>query len=180
MPDQYLSQIEAFAFGFAPVGWLPCEGQLLPINQNQALFSLIGTYYGGDGRTNFALPDLRGRAALGMGQGARSSSYPLGQHGGEEAHTLLGTETPAHTHPVHAWANPVTSATNTPSPAVQPSSATSTQVPPLPENIYGAPATGTLAADAVSTVGGSPHENRMPFLALTYCMAVQGIYPSRA
>ena len=95
MAEPYISQIEAFPFGFAPKGWALCAGQLLPINQYQALFSLIGTYYGGNGTTNFALPDLRGRLALALGQGAGLSPYVLGQPGGEETHTLTVGETPA-------------------------------------------------------------------------------------
>src|SRR5215472_3870294 len=105
MAQPFLSQIEAFPFNFAPKGWALCAGQLLPINQNQALFSLLGTTFGGDGRTNFALPDLRGRLANGFGQGTGLSNYTLGQRGGEETHTLTVTETPAHNHSVNAVKN---------------------------------------------------------------------------
>src|SRR3954454_18083876 len=98
MADQYIGEIRAFAFNFAPLGWAFCEGQLLPINQNQALFSLLGTTYGGDGRTTFALPDLRGRVPISSGQGPGLQNYDLGQTGGEETVTLTGNQVGAHSH----------------------------------------------------------------------------------
>src|SRR5215471_15283362 len=107
MSEPFLSEIKIMSFGFAPKGWAQCNGQLLPINQNQALFSLLGTVYGGDGRTTFALPDLRGRTAI-----HQSPSYALGQRGGEPAHTLIASEMPNHTHVLSATTNP---ASNTPS-----------------------------------------------------------------
>ena len=114
MAQPFLSQIEAFPFNFAPKGWAFCAGQLMPINQNQALFALLGTTFGGDGRTTFALPDLRGRLANGFGQGAGLANYTLGQRAGEEAHTLTTAETPTHSHLVNADNNGTTGGSSTP------------------------------------------------------------------
>ncbi len=165
MAEPFLSEVRIFSFNFPPKGWALCNGQLLPINQNQALFSLLGTTYGGDGQTNFALPDLRGRAPLHLG-----SSFVLGQRGGEEAHTISINEMPAHTHPPNASAN---------GPTVAPPTtnfwASNTGFTP-----YGS--TGDVAMDpaCISNTGGSqPHENRSPYLALNFCIALQGIFPSR-
>ena len=114
MAQPFLSQIEAFPFNFAPKGWAFCAGQLMPINQNQALFALLGTTFGGDGVRTFALPDLRGRLANGFGQGAGLANYPLGQRGGEEAHTLTTAETPTHSHLINADSNGTTGGASTP------------------------------------------------------------------
>jgi microcystin-dependent protein len=160
----YLSEIKVLSFGFAPKGWAFCNGQLLPINQNQALFSLLGTTYGGDGRVNFALPNLQSRTPMHMGNG-----HTLGELGGEQAHTLSTSELPAHTHP---WG-----ATNTAANAPGPSS-----------NLLGAApeyngSAGNLVAmypSALSTVGESQaHLNMQPFLTLNFCIALQGIFPSQ-
>ena len=179
MAQPFLSQIEAFPFNFAPRGWAFCAGQLIPINQNQALFALLGTTFGGDGRTNFALPDLRGRLANGFGQGAGLANYTLGQRGGEETHTLTTAETPTHSHLVNAVKNGTTGGiehagrrrspwaramrTKTGSPAV---------------SIYSS-AAPTIAMGSLGPTGGQPHENRMPYLALNYCIALQGVFPSQ-
>ncbi len=178
MAEPYLSQIEAFPFGFAPQGWALCAGQLLPINQYQALFSLIGTYYGGDGVTNFALPDLRGRLAPAFGQGGGLSPYVVGQQGGQEMHTLTVGETPAHTHTVNADNNGTTGGSNVPSNAVVLGSGYASQTGSPGVNIYSS-ASPTLAMGALGPAGGQAHENRMPFLTLNYCISLVGIYPSR-
>src|SRR5947207_1924652 len=154
------------SFGFAPKGWALCDGQLLPINQNQALFSLLGTTYGGDGRVNFGLPDLRGRVPIHMGSG-----HTLGERGGEQAHTLSILEIPTHVHTAQASST----AGNGPAPGGQllaPGSAT---------QIYGGAANLTsLLPSTVANVGGSQaHLNMEPFLTLSFCIALQGIFPSQ-
>jgi len=181
MAQPFLGEIEAFAFNFAPKGWAFCAGQLLPISQNTALFSLLGTFYGGDGRTNFALPDLRGRLANGFGQGQGLQLYNLGQTGGEESHTLVLGEMTAggHTHTINATNNGTTGGTNVPSAAVTLGAGySSPSGSPVAVNIYSS-AAPTIAMGSVGQVGGQPHEDRMPFLALNYCIALQGIFPSR-
>ena len=163
MAEPFLSEIRLMSFVFAPKGWALCNGQLLPINQNQALFSLLGTTFGGDGRVNFALPDLRGRTPMHVGSG-----HTLGEKGGEQAHTLSIAELPQHTHVLMASGS--NAGTNSPSGAVL---ANSTAV-------YHAPTTLTsLLPSSVTNVGGSQaHLNMQPFLTLSYCIALQGIFPS--
>lgn len=164
MAEPFLAEIRLMSFGFAPKGWALCNGQLLPINQNQGLFSLLGTTYGGDGRVNFALPDLRGRTPIHAGSG-----HTLGERGGEQAHTLSIAELPQHTHVLNASgaaANGVIPGANL--------LATS------PQQIYG-PATNLVALHpaTVTNVGGSQaHLNMQPFLTLSFCIALQGIFPS--
>jgi microcystin-dependent protein len=164
MADPFLSEIRIFSFSFAPRGWAQCNGQLLPINQNQALFSLLGTTYGGDGRVNFGLPDLRGRVSMHNGSG-----FTLGQRGGEEAHTLIISEMPTHTHQAFASGNGPT--------VTSPTSnfwASNTGFTP-----YGSVANTAMSAQSLSNTGGSQaHENRSPYLTLNYCIALQGIFPS--
>ncbi len=152
------------SFVFAPKGWALCNGQLLPINQNQALFSLLGTTFGGDGRVNFALPDLRGRTPIHVGSG-----HTLGERGGEQAHTLSISELPTHTHVVNA-----TNANGTTNVASGNVLAKSLQ------SAYGAPSgLVAMAPDKVTNVGGSQaHLNMQPFLTLSFCIALQGIFPS--
>jgi microcystin-dependent protein len=166
MAEPFLSEIRLMSFVFAPKGWALCNGQLLPINQNQALFSLLGTTFGGDGRVNFALPDLRGRTPIHVGSG-----HTLGERGGEQAHTLSISELPQHTHVVNATQNSATDGTPSSSLVLAQSTAA---------NLYG-PATAlqAMAAGAVSNVGGSQaHLNMQPFLTLSFCIALQGIFPS--
>ena len=164
MTDPFIGEIQLFPFGFAPRGWAQCNGQLLPINQNQALFSLLGTMYGGDGRTTFALPDLRGRAPLGVGPG-----YDQGQRAGEELHTLFFSELPAHSH----GANASSASPSTPSPAGAAWADTGA-------NNYAASPSAQMAGNAITpTGGGQPHENRSPYLALNFCIALVGVFPSR-
>jgi len=165
MPNPFLSEIRIFAFNFPPKGWAFCNGQLLPINQNQALFSLLGTTYGGDGQTTFALPDLRGRAPIHMG-----SSFSLGQRGGEEAHTLTMGEMAAHTHQTRGSADNATVA-----PPTNNFWASNTGFTP-----YGTTANIAMSPTCIGNVGGGQaHENRSPFLVLNFCIALQGIFPSQ-
>src|SRR5579875_2015779 len=169
MSTPFLSEIRIFSFNFAPKGWAMCNGQLLPINQNQALFSLLGTTYGGDGRVNFALPNLQGRTAMSFGH-----SFTLGQRAGEEQHTLIMSEMAAHTHPANA--DPVSGNASTANPAGNlPANTTSIQM-----YSSGSSNMVPMYAQMVTAVGGSqPHENRQPFLALNFCIALQGIFPSQ-
>jgi microcystin-dependent protein len=172
--DPFLSEIRLVSFGFAPRGWALCNGQLLPINQNQALFSLLGTTYGGNGMTNFALPNLQGKMAIGFGNG-----YTLGQTGGETTHTLVASEMTAHTHDV------TLKGATTPNTA-SPAGAVFAPVT-LGAATYKAFATGTAANTSTplkgaptSAVGGSqPHENMPPYAVLNCIIALQGIFPSR-
>lgn len=164
MATPFLGQISIFSFGFAPRGWAMCNGQILPINQNQALFSILGTTYGGNGQTTFALPDLRGRTPVYVGSG-----LTLGQPGGEENHTLTTSETPAHTHPAAGGpsATVVTPSGNLPG------SGTTT-------NFYAGSSNTSMNPQAVSNMGGSqPHQNMSPYLVVNICIAVQGLFPSR-
>lgn len=168
MAEPFLSEIRLMSFSFAPRGWALCNGQLLPINQNQALFSLLGTTYGGDGRVNFALPDLRGRTPVHVGGG-----HTLGEGGGEQAHTLNVAELPQHTHQASATTTQATAGTNTPSPARMPAQSNFSA-------LYGAAASpAAFAQNAISSVGGSQaHQNMQPYLTLSFCIALQGIFPS--
>ena len=166
MAEPFLSEIRIMSFGFAPKGWALCNGQLLPINQNQALFSLLGTTYGGDGRVNFALPNLQGNVPIHMGSG-----FTLGERAGQQSHTVTQAEMPTHTHVLHGTSNP---SVNTPS-------NTSVLGKSAPQPVYGGPASLTaMAANAIGNAGGSqPHLNMQPFLVLCFCIALQGIFPSQ-
>ena len=176
MAEPFIGQIEAFAFNFAPKNWALCAGQILPINQYQALFSLLGTTFGGNGTTTFALPDLRGRIADGSGQGPGLQNYALGQQGGQETHTLTVAETPSHSHTISAVNNGNTGGTNIPGPSITLGSGYGSSGAVV--NIYSS-AAPSVAMAPLGATGGQPHENRMPFLALNYCISLQGIYPSR-
>ena len=166
MAEPFLSEIRIMSFVYAPRGWALCNGQLMPINQNQALFSLLGTTFGGDGRVNFALPDLRGRTPIHVGSG-----HTLGERGGEAAHTLSISELPTHTHVLNATT--VQSNTSTAGNTVMLAQSTGT-------NLYAADNNLTaMAPNAVGNVGGSQaHLNLQPFLTLSFCIALQGIFPS--
>ena len=181
MSDPYLSMIEAYGFDFAPRGWALCAGQTMSIAQNTALFSLLGTTFGGNGTTTFNLPDLRSRIALGFGQGPGLSPYSLGAAGGQEAHQLLTSEVPSHGHTLTATNNGQANGTNIPSATVRMGSGYAIEANNPVENIYSSAApTVAMAANAVGPAGGGlPHENRMPFLTINYCIALQGIFPSR-
>ena len=166
MAQPYLSEIRIFSFSYAPIGWAQCNGQFLPINQNQALFSLLGTTYGGNGQTNFALPELRGRVPMHVGGG-----HTLGQKAGEEFHTLNTGELPAHTHQAIASANGPTVTAPTNNFWSSKTGFTS----------YGKSADMPMSPTAIGNTGGSqPHENRSPYLTLNYCIALQGIFPSQS
>jgi len=165
MSEPFLGEIRIVTFNFPPKGWAFCNGQLLAINQNQALFALLGTTYGGNGQTTFALPNLQGRIPIHFGNG-----FTQGQQGGEAVHTLLISEMPAHNHGVTASANPADQGS--------------------PQNTYWAnesanaysssPPDAAMAPQAVSAAGGSqPHNNLSPYLVLNFCIALQGIFPSR-
>lgn len=168
--EPFIGQIKVFGFNFAPRFYALCNGQLLPISTNQALFSLLGTTYGGNGTTNFALPNLQGRAALHFGQGPGLSNYSQGQTGGEENHTLLQTEMPQHNHLAAASNN------------------TADQTYP-PGNLWanagsgpGFSSTGgsTMNLQSLANAGGSqPHNNMQPYLVVNYCIALSGLFPSR-
>ncbi|MFN3943838.1 MAG: phage tail protein [Allosphingosinicella sp.] len=164
MAEPFLSEIRMMSFNFAPKGWALCNGQFLPINQNQALFALLGTTYGGNGQTTFALPDMRGRVPVHFG-----NEYTLGQKGGQTSHTLTMQEMPQHIH--------VLSATNTGTNTNQTVGNTFTAF----GNGYRPPDSLTaLSPSTVTSVGGNqPHENRQPFTAINFAIALQGIFPSR-
>jgi microcystin-dependent protein len=183
MAQPYLGQIEAFPYSFIPRNWLPCQGQLLPVNQYQALFALLGTTYGGNGTTNFALPDLRGKVAMGQGSGSGLTTRVIGQQLGEVTHTLLTTEMPTHTHLLNALPT-TTNNINTPGPTTVLASATSTVGSVTAAmNLYTPQSAGgavALAATALTNSGGSqPHSNMMPYLTLQFCISMSGFFPSR-
>ena len=169
MAEPFLSEIRIMSFGFPPKGWALCDGQLLPINQNQALFSILGTTYGGDGRQNFRLPNLQGRVPVHAGNG-----IALGQSAGEMAHTLTANELPTHTHTMYGSADQATS--STPGSSVVLSSKARRG-----KNVYAqSPSDTPLAPQAVTIVGGSQaHLNTSPSLVLNFCIALQGIFPSQ-
>ena len=163
MSTPFLSEVRIVSFSFAPKGWALCNGQLLPINQNQALFSLLGTTYGGNGQTNFALPNLQGRAPMHVG-----NNHVLGESGGEELHTVSASEMPGHSHPLQA--SSATGRTATPS----------GNLLGLARGQYAqAPDTTLLPTTIGNTGGGQAHENRPPFLTLNFVIALQGIFPSQ-
>jgi microcystin-dependent protein len=166
MAEPFLSEIRIMSFVFAPKGWALCNGQLLPINQNQALFSLLGTTFGGDGRVNFALPDLRGKTPIHVGSG-----HTLGEQGGEPAHTLSIAELPEHTHVVSATTTPAS--TNTPASNLGLAKSGGAALYAAATNL------NAMSPSAVAPVGGSQaHLNMQPFLTLSFCIALQGIFPS--
>lgn len=166
MAEPFLSEIRLFSFNFAPKGWALCNGQLLPINQNQGLFSLLGTTYGGDGRTTFGLPNLQGRVPIHMGSG-----HTLGEAGGEQAHTLTISEIPTHTHVLSGSST----SGNSPIPASNLLAASNNQIYRPSDNNLAA-----MSATSVTNVGGSQaHLNMQPFLVLNFCIALQGIFPSQ-
>ena len=170
MAEPFLSEIRIMSFVFAPKGWALCNGQLLPINQNQALFSLLGTTYGGDGRVNFGLPDLRSRVPIHMGKG-----FTLGERGGEQAHTLSIAEMTTHIHNANATSDPhVVSPEN-----YQPLA--NDALFAVVNNLYtGAANTTSLLPTTLGNTGGSQaHNNMQPYLTLSFCIALQGIFPSQ-
>ena len=183
MSDPFIGEIRTFGFNFAPRGWALCAGQILPISQNTALFSILGTTYGGNGQTTFALPDLRGRSAVHAGQGPGLSSYVLGEVTGSETVSVLTTQLPVHTHavvmaagavPPNLLTTPVAGAW-----AQQLWDINSQQTQPA----FHAPPAGTPATMAPQalglTGGGQPHANQQPYLTINYCICMQGIFPAR-
>lgn len=176
MADPFLAEIRIFPFQFAPTGWAFCDGQILPLSQNTALFSLLGTTYGGDGKSTFALPDLQGSAPMHPGQGPGLSLYDLGQVGGTPFVTLIQSEIPAHVHNV-GMAN----ASNGDS--LTPVNCTWAAVPfgrGFLNSYHSAPATAKMLATAILPAGGSlPHNNMQPYLTLNFCIALQGVFPQR-
>ena len=165
MSTPFLGEIKIISWNYAPKGWAFCNGQLLPINQNQALFSILGTTYGGDGRVNFALPDYRGRIPIHQGAG-----FVIGQKGGQEVHTITQSEMPAHIHLLQA--NKLASDSN---------ALSGDLLGLVSGGIYGNPTNATtLLPSTITNVGGSqPHENRQPYLVLNFVIALQGIFPSQ-
>ena len=175
MSDQFVSEIRIFAGNFAPTGWAFCDGQLLPISQNTALFSLLGTNYGGDGRSNFGLPNLQGSAPVGAGQGPGLSWRVLGETGGEQSVTLLNTEMPGHSHGVLASTS---GGTDSPAGAAWGQS----KLGKTPLATYAASGANNvlMSPQGLSIAGGSlPHNNMPPYLCLTFIIALQGIFPAR-
>lgn len=180
MADPFVAEIRIYPFNFAPTGWAFCNGQLLPLSQNTALFSLLGTVYGGDGKSTFALPDLQGRVTMQPGQGQGLSLHDLGEQGGSDTITLLESEMPVHTHSQMAHGDEAVSANPSgqmlakglwdDGTAAGVVGAYSSQVPNT-----------TMAPQALAPAGGSlPHNNLMPYLALNFCIALQGVFPPRS
>jgi microcystin-dependent protein len=171
--DPFVAEIRIFTFNFAPRGWAFCDGQILPISQNTALFSLLGTTYGGDGKSNFALPDMQGSAPMQQGQGPGLSLRDLGETGGEQSVTLLQTEMPAHPHALETVNQPG----EDPTPGQTEALARS-----VGANLYtGVGNVVQLAPQAASLAGGNlPHNNMQPYLTLSYCIALQGVFPPRS
>ena len=172
MADPFVAEIRIFPFNFAPKGWAMCNGQLLPISQNTALFSLLGTAYGGDGKSTFGLPNLIDSAPLHQGQGGGLSEYFLGQTGGSQYETLLDSEMPTHVHSVNGM--PFTGDNNVPSPQV-------TLAASSGGSTYAPAASLTPASQSALTPAGhgAPHNNMMPYLTLNFCIAMQGVFPPR-
>lgn len=169
MADPFIAEIRLMSFNFAPKGWAQCNGQLLPINQNQVLFSLLGTTFGGDGRVNFALPDNRGRTPIHVGNG-----HSLGERGGEQAHTLSIAELPRHTHVLRA--SSVAASTNIPV------ASTTAWADSAPNQIYDNFGSNLVAmgSTAITNIGASQaHLNMQPYLTINFCIALQGIFPSQ-
>lgn len=173
MSEPFLGQICTFGFNFAPRGWAFCNGQLLPISQNSALFALLGTIYGGDGRTTFALPNLQSRVPIHFGQGPGLSSYSIGQQGGSENNTLTIQQMPSHNHSLTAHgedANSSSPTNNRPATAIG---------SPSPPSIYSNQAADTNMQPTGNTGGNQPVNNLQPYLAINFCIALVGIFPSR-
>jgi microcystin-dependent protein len=176
--DPFVAEIRIFAGNFAPTGWALCDGQLLPITQNTALFSLLGTTYGGDGRTTFGLPNLQGSAPISFGQGTGLSDRFLGESGGLQAVTLLTSEIPVHTHTAQAF---TTSKADQTSPAGHVWSKAQAGRQPLPMYSATAGTSPSMSAQALQIAGSSaPHNNLMPYQTLTFIIALVGVYPPRS
>lgn len=172
MSDPFVAEIRAFGFNFAPRGWAFCNGQILPLSQNTALFSLLGTNYGGDGKSTFGLPNLQGSAPLGAGQGPGLSNYFVGESGGTPSVTLLQSEMPGHTHALNTYNDIGEDRTPNASEALARSTG---------GLLYGSPTSMTpMAGSALTPYGASqPHNNMHPYLVVNFCIAMQGIFPAR-
>jgi microcystin-dependent protein len=171
--DPFVAEIRIFPFNFAPKGWAFCDGQILPLSQNTALFSLLGTTYGGDGKSNFALPNMQGNAPMHPGQGPGLSLHDLGETGGSETVSLLESEIPAHSHALryHTALDPAD--TNVPSASASFAASTG-------GTLYQTSSNSELSGLALVTAGGDqPHNNMQPYLTLNFCIALQGVYPPR-
>ncbi|KRB77371.1 phage tail protein [Nocardioides sp. Root190] len=172
MSDPFVAEIRMFGFNFAPRGWAFCDGQLLPISQNTALFALLGTTYGGDGKSTFALPDLQGCAPMHHGQGPGLSLYDLGELGGTETVTLLNSEMPSHAHTLAAHTIDLADSSAP--------SASATFGPSSGGALYQATSNTDLGHGALATAGGNvPHNNMQPYLTLNFCIALEGVFPPR-
>jgi microcystin-dependent protein len=174
MADPFVAEIRIFPFNFAPKGWAFCDGQILPISQNTALFSLLGTTYGGDGKSTFALPDMQGNAPMHPGQGPGLTLHDLGETGGSETVTLLESEIPLHSHTMGAQTVPLGS-------VATPAGNTFTK--PASGNLFNIvnPQVVSMAPQVLAPAGGDqPHNNMMPYLTLSFCIALQGIFPPRS
>ncbi len=170
MSEPFLAEVRLVGFNFAPRGWAFCDGQILPINQNQSLYSLLGTTYGGDGRTSFALPDMRGRTPMHVGSSNGGDSHKLGQKSGEETHTLSAGEMASHDHLLEASTTDGNNVNPTGLVLAKATVATYTE----PSNLE------AMNVGAVSNVGGGrAHENMQPYLAVNFCIALKGLFPSR-
>jgi microcystin-dependent protein len=172
MADPFVAEIRIFPFNFAPKGWAWCDGQLLPLSQNTALFSLLGTTYGGDGKSNFALPDLQGRAPMHPGQGPGLSLHDLGETGGSETVSLLESEIPAHSHALRGSIDDADLTIPAPTRSLAKSAG---------QNIYSATANlSPMAPESLAPAGGDqPHNNMQPYLTFYFCIALQGVFPPR-
>ena len=172
MSEPFLAEVRMVGFNFAPRGWAFCDGQILPINQNQSLYSLLGTTYGGDGRTSFALPDLRGRTPIHVGS-SNGGTHLLGQKSGEESHTLSAAEMPQHTHQFKVATADAT--------LQRADNANNSVLAKANVDMYRAGTPNTaLISNTISSVGGSQaHNNMQPTLAVNFCIALQGLFPSR-
>lgn len=170
MSEPFLAEVRIVGFNFAPRGWAFCDGQILPINQNQSLYSLLGTTYGGDGRTSFALPDLRGRTPIHVGRSNGGQSHTLGQKSGEETHTLAANEMPQHRHAVNV--------SNAGTTAVPTGAILANAGADYFRDGQNTPV-GMNAGASLNVGGGQAHENMQPYLALNFCIALQGLFPSR-
>lgn len=171
--DPFVAEIRVFPFNFAPRGWAFCDGQILPLSQNTALFSLLGTTYGGDGRSNFALPNLQGNAPMHPGQGPGLSLHDLGETGGSETVSLLQSEIPSHTHAVE-----VSNATGN---RTSPSGNSLARVSGAAPYAAAGATDAELAPSALASTGGDqPHNNMQPYLTLNFCIALQGVFPPRS
>jgi microcystin-dependent protein len=180
MSDQFVAEVRIFPFNFAPTGWATCDGQLMPISQNTALFSLLGTTYGGDGKSTFALPNLQGSAPMQPGQGQGLSLRDLGEMSGTDNITLLTSEIPVHTHTVQVSNQTATAATPTGNVPARIAFSTGTQSGSGVAYSANTP-TVLMAPEALAATGASqPHNNLQPYLVLTFCIALQGIFPPRS